>query len=167
MHAYYGDILSRIPGAPLWFDEHAVPRYDPFTPASVANIYAEEAVLMRIECQGCGTPFDVAMTHASPGSFSKAPTPRYAHLLLSDLIEHRVIHFGDPPNAQCCDVGPTMNSVPQKILEYWVKPTARGEGLGCIIEGRRANVILDVACFKLRRDPALEIDVTPDWARRG
>lgn len=35
------------------------------------------------------------------------------------MIETNEIHYGDPPNIQCCDSGPTMNSVPIEIIEYW------------------------------------------------
>lgn len=108
MNRHYADILSRIPDAPLWFDENAVPRYEPFSPQLV-NIYAREAVLMRIECQSCERSFDVAMSR------------RYmdiGHNLASDIKTHS-IHYGDPPNVECCCAGPTMNSVPRKVLQYW------------------------------------------------
>jgi hypothetical protein len=53
MHNYYKDIISKIPEEPQWFDEEAVPRYCPFTPDKLANIYADECALVLIQCQGC------------------------------------------------------------------------------------------------------------------
>lgn len=39
MFARYDDILNRITDPPLWWDEHAVPRFVPFEPKYMANIY--------------------------------------------------------------------------------------------------------------------------------
>jgi hypothetical protein len=50
-HQHYDDILSKIPEAPQWFDEHAVPRYCEFAPDRCADIHCAEAVLIRITCQ--------------------------------------------------------------------------------------------------------------------
>lgn len=53
------------------------------------------------------------------------------------------LHYGDPPNIHCCAAGPTMNSIPIRVLEYW----------------SRENPLLD-----WQRDPALEVEITPEWA---
>jgi hypothetical protein len=47
----YRDILERIPTQPLWWDEHAVPRYCEFSPEQIAYYYAREAVLLLITTQ--------------------------------------------------------------------------------------------------------------------
>ena len=44
--------------------------------------------------------------------------------MIGDLILTHELHYGDPPNDGCCDAGPTMNSVPHRVIEYWVKPHA-------------------------------------------
>lgn len=120
MHANYADIRERIAEPPKWFDERAVPRYCEFQPHQVADIYAREVVLAEIACQGCGAKFHVA--------FSRDPA-RY-HLLglepreLAADIRERTLHYGDPPNTVCCPAGPTMNSEPIRVLEYWRKDYA-------------------------------------------
>ena len=44
----YSDITERITKPPKWWDEHDVPRHAEFSPYRVANIYAEEVVLVEI-----------------------------------------------------------------------------------------------------------------------
>jgi hypothetical protein len=107
MHHYYGDILSRIAQPPKWWDEHAVPRYCQFKPNEVANIYACECVLLLIRCQSCNIPFKVAMSVDS-----------YVELL-SKQIAKGVLHYGDPPNNECCPTGLSMNSEPDRVLQFW------------------------------------------------
>lgn len=83
--------------------------------------------------------------------------------MLSDLIAACALEYGDPPNIECCAAGPSMSSVPRRVLEYWVKPVARGEGverhpkLGVM-------VVKELTATEFIRDPAYEIDITPDWA---
>ena len=108
----YADIRKRIDEDPLWYDEHGVPRYDPFRP-SMLGIYDDLAILMVIECQSCGTPFKVGLgkqraLERAFGSDASLPT------------EHGVgsWHYGDPPRG-CCAAGATMNSVPRRVLEAW------------------------------------------------
>lgn len=112
MKAYYGDIRSRIKDDVLWHDEYGVPRYEPFTPDACANIYAREAVLLGIECQGCGAEFMVAMTSDTMDAVRGERT-------LASRIEDHSIHYGDPPNTGCCGAGPTMNSIPRAVLQFW------------------------------------------------
>ena len=117
MNHHFEDIRSRIAEEPQWWDEHAVPRYCPFAPNEVADIYAVEVALVRIECQACGTAFKVAfswgryvMGRNEDGTvWCKTHPP----------IDPRTLHYGDPPNAGCCASGPTMNSEPQRVLEWW------------------------------------------------
>lgn len=130
----YRDILSRIAEPPVWFDEHAVPRFEPFTPRACADIYAEEVVLMAIECQACKREFLVCMSH---GMTERAE----GRASLAQQIKDRHIHYGDPPNVECCAPGPTMNSVPRRVVEFWRSPD-----------------------FEWEREPELEVDVLPEWA---
>lgn len=141
MHQAYDDIRSRIAEAPAWWDEVGVPRYGAFSPRALADIYAEEAALAEVTCQGCGRAFAVA--------FSLNPYERFAARdgrTLADLIRARELHYGDPPNVGCCPAGPTMNSEPRRVLEYWRRD---GERLG-----------LDWI-----RDPTLEVGIEPAWVR--
>jgi hypothetical protein len=111
MHNHYEDIIKRIDEAPIWFDEFGVPRYDLFSPRRLGNIYAMEAALAEVSCQGCGRLFRVALTEV----FARKG------LALSDEIRLRRVHYGDPPNIDCCAAGPTMNSVMREVLEYWYR----------------------------------------------
>jgi hypothetical protein len=109
MHQHYEDILDRIDEPPTWFDEQGVPRYGAFSPNRLSNIYAREAALAEITCQGCGRPFNVAMDSRYAGKGRG----------LCDEIRLGRLHYGDPPNVRCCAAGPTMNSVMRCVLEYW------------------------------------------------
>lgn len=109
MHQHYKDILDRIDEAPTWFDDYGVPRFGDFSPGHMGNIYASEAALAEVSCQACGRMFTVALTDAFT---SKG-------LGLSDEIRLRRVHYGDPPNVNCCGAGASMNSVMHGILEYW------------------------------------------------
>ena len=112
MNHHYQDITDKL-GAPKWWDENAVPRYCEFHPDARARVYANEVVFIEIHCQNCGTPFYVAM---SRGKLDILIGNRQS---LADEIVKRTIHFGDPPNSGCCPAGPTMNSIPIKVLQYW------------------------------------------------
>ena len=109
MHQYYKDILDRIDEAPTWFDDDGVPRFGDFSPGKLGTIYASEAALAEVSCQACGRMFKVALTEAFACK----------RLGLSDEIRLRRVHYGDPPNVNCCGAGPSMNSEMQRILEYW------------------------------------------------
>lgn len=104
MNNEYHDIRSRISEPPKWWDENAVPRFCEFAPRHAANIYAREASLVLIECQGCRTPFKVCVI-----GFGK----------LAQRIRDGSLHYGDPPNVECCIGGPTMNCIDVRVLEYW------------------------------------------------
>lgn len=131
MHHHYKDILDRADGAPLWWDEHAVPRFCEFGPDEVANIYADEVVLLRIHCQACGYAFRVAMSAEwsrrwlwARERLDHPDTDAQARLTqessLGSLIVSGRIHYGDPPN-YCCHAGATMNSVPILAAEVWTR----------------------------------------------
>lgn len=134
MHHHYADIRKRIPTPPLWWDENAVPRYDPFDPNEGADIYAQEIILLKIRCQSCGRPFEVAMSWSAMDEHVRR-VPSLEH-----RINERTIRYGDPPNVECCPAGPTMNSEPDRVLQFWRRKPAR------------------------QRVPALEIDVEASWA---
>jgi hypothetical protein len=108
----YEDILSRIAEEPIWFDEHAVPRFCDFAPDKLANIYARETALAEVTCQVCKRLFRVA--------FSKA---NWQSGTIADAIRSRTLHFGDPPNVCCCG-NMHMNSEPRRVVEYWRRDDA-------------------------------------------
>lgn len=133
MRAEYTDIRSRIPDAPRWFDEAGVPRYDPFTPNTLANAYAREAALVEILCQECRAGFVVSMSQPTQGGSN-----------LADEITRQVLNYGDPPNVGCCPTGYATTTVPVRVLEYWRRNTA----------GTEPDWV---------RDPALEMAVSDQW----
>lgn len=153
MHHDYEDIRSRIAEPPLWWDENAVPRYCAFEPNAIANIYADEAVLAEITCQRCGRPFRVAFSQDGMQRCTRKGNAR-----LADDIRLKELHYGDPPNARCCDAGPTMNSEPRRVLEYWSTHHAEYVVDGLVKDGRY---------FDWRRDPGLEVAIVPDWVEEA
>ena len=117
MNHHYADIRDRISEPPIWFDEAAVPRYCPFTPEETANIYAKECALVEIACQDCGTRFLVAFSYHPMDDMLKEE--RFRGGTLADSVREGRIHYGDPPNVLCCLAGPTMNSEPIRVVEFW------------------------------------------------
>jgi len=75
------------------------------------DIYADEVVLLRIACQGCGRLFDVEV-HSDP----------YLRKRLSDSPTE--IYYSDPPNVGCCPAGPTMSSISLHVIQFWKKEEA-------------------------------------------
>lgn len=136
MHHHYLDIITKL-GKPLWWDEYAVPRYCEFFPKEGADIYASEIVLLEIACQDCGQLFKVCMSWSDIDGMIRNIPP------LSQLITNDEIHYGDPPNYGCCLAGPTMNSIPKRVIEFWRKENGFGE---------------------MKRIPELEREIKPDWA---
>lgn len=147
MHAEYDDIKSRIPEAPTWYDENGVPRYGDFTPYNLADIYADECVLLEIGCQGCDLTFNVAMSSSTPSRLTDVighglDEKHFAFGELARRIRAGVLHYGDPPSHIETDhAGSTMNSEPRRVLEYWTRRVpgdwVREAELEIAIEDRR------------------------------
>jgi hypothetical protein len=110
MNRCYDDIIDKL-GDPIWFDENAVPRYCEFGPDRM-DIYANEAALILIKCQGCGKRFKV-------GCCSSTYDIALGSEAISSCINNSY-QYGDVPNTSCC-IGITMMSEPIKVLEYWHK----------------------------------------------
>lgn len=109
MNRSYEDLMSLTPARPSFFQKDGVPRWGTFQPGVSTDVYAVEAVVMEISCQSCDGRFHVLMERRSHGD----PTT------LAQRIADGSIHYGDPPNVDCCLGGPSMNSEPVRILEYW------------------------------------------------
>jgi len=139
MNHHYADVREKL-GEPQWWDEHAVPRYCEFSPDVTADIYCREVCLLGIECQACEKRFKVCISAGDFGFGVKGFEDRRGSLAKS--IEDGSIHYGDPPNSGCCPSGPTMNSVPRRVLQFW----RRG--------GR----------FEWVRVPGLERSIECEWA---
>lgn len=135
MKQHYKDILSRISEEPTWFDEVGTPRYGTFTPNQSPDIYAEEVALVLISCQGCGREFHVCFTWSMFDAVQEQQS-------LKAQIEADTIHYGDPPNVECCAAGPTMNSIPQRVVEFWRTDTKQWGWV---------------------RVPELEVEIGKDW----
>lgn len=139
MNRDYHDVRSRIPEEPQWFDECTVPRYCRFSPSEIADIHADECMLMEIHCQRCERPFVVAVSSKKFDRFDMA-TKSYRPSL-ADRVRARALSYGDPPNVACCPAGPTMCAVEVRVVEFWQKER-----------------------FDWVRVPDLEVEVTPEWA---
>lgn len=130
MHNAYQDIRSRISESPTWWDENAVPRYDPFATDQIADIYADECALVLIECQNCGAKFRVAFSASQyrawvDNGMGGAASFEAAKDTIANGVRDGSLHYGDPPNADCCAAGPTMNCEDLRVLEYWRRNDAR------------------------------------------
>ena len=114
MFADYSDIRSLIKQRPKWFDEQRVPRYSDFHPKMAANIYTKQAALVLISCQSCGETFSVCITGITNDESQRLGKS------LADELQDGTLDYGDPPNIGCCSPGLSMNSIPRRILQYWV-----------------------------------------------
>lgn len=143
MKGSYDDIVSRIADPILWYDEHGVPRYAPFTPDLKSDIYADEAALVEVVCQECRRAFFVCCSRAEDDN--RRPVPVAERIRAND---DRL--YGDPPchttDIECqtgmesCRAGHTMNSIAVRVVEYWSR----------------------AATMQWGRDPALEIAFAHD-----
>jgi hypothetical protein len=130
----YSDITSRL-GPPLWYDQNACPRYEPFDPKYV-TVYGGEVVLLRIACQACHKHSLVAV-HAADLSDLITLKEQFGgveHLELITIEELKQLcrltpdklSFGDAPNdvyaheiPHCS--GTTMGSVTVGVEQWWVR----------------------------------------------
>lgn len=141
MRAGYSDIVAladKLDLRPLWWDEHGVPRYTAHHPDLSPDIYADEAVLLRIACQRCGEQQLVQMTwgimsttraqiHAEWAALSRGkprPDVGAGAFNLAKFIRTGAIHYGDPPHhadggGEFCHAGCTMNCEDLAVVEYW------------------------------------------------
>jgi len=125
MHCEYYDIRSRIAEEPTWWDEHAVPRYGPFSPYSIADMGADECVLLLIQCASCTREFQVAMSISGADVLCDSVLPNERFELREQRYQKRpwlnpiTLSYGDPPNIQCCAKGPRQCAVSQRVLEFW------------------------------------------------
>jgi hypothetical protein len=167
MHARYDDIISRISSPPIWFDEHAVPRYCAFEPGRSSSIHIGEIALTEIACQRCQRRFRVAISavnfrdqmilqairsNTTPGNFHDRT--------IAEAIRSKTLQYGDPPrhDSDGCDVGASMQSDARRLLEYWRRHDPR-----YVEFGRVTNIH---AWTKWVRDPSLEIDIEPECELR-
>ena len=137
MHPLYEDILELAGGKePLWWDDNGVPRFWEFHPKLVPSIYADEALLMIIECQACGRKFPVCAwwdigrymyRHAKENTDKTGKEIRILidQSRLSYQIKNgHIPYYGDAPwhtidGRQCA--GTTMTTDTLTIKEFWAK----------------------------------------------
>ena len=75
-----------------------------------------------------------------------------SHRRLRALIEERAIAYGHPPNVRCCADGPAQDVIVRRVLGYFERTLDKSLPEGeCLT--RHGWV----------RDPALQIDIDPDW----
>lgn len=120
MKPAYTDITKRL-GKAHWYDEHGVPRYEPFEYGYTSNIYNDVVVLLEIACQACGERFKVEMGYSSMDLIMNRYTKGYGlvDVPLPTVNGPWAFHYGDPPIHAC--IGDTMNSVPVRVIEFWKK----------------------------------------------
>jgi hypothetical protein len=134
MYQPYEDILELAGDRePLWWDSNGVPRYKPFHPSLVPNIYATEAVLVEIQCQSCRRLFDVAFEwqitdHLFCREFAELKGKKLEKALdgtklTSQIKRGELPFYGDTPwhtvnGGQCA--GTTMTSDTIRVKQIWV-----------------------------------------------
>lgn len=109
MHVSYEDILSRIPENPIWW-AGAVPRYCPFEP-HLLSVYADEAALIRIECQ----PGDVFLNIGIHG-----PSIYYPLGIRHEFWARGIIDVGDPPVTGDSRIILSHGVIEKELLELWI-----------------------------------------------
>lgn len=112
MTRLYEDLTSRL-GEPLWYDDQAVPRYDPFTPDQ-CGIYDDWVMLQVVSCQSCDREFECATS-------SSRLALRVKTWDVADAMRN-LYGWGDAPwhtidGSQCA--GTTMTSDVGSVLELW------------------------------------------------
>jgi hypothetical protein len=108
---------------PFWWDQNGVPRYFDHHPKLCPDIYADEVILLEVECQACQRKFPVQMSWGMRDKLaavrrnaaSDGPLPTIAKLVMEYPEQ---IHYGDPPIHGTCS-GNTMNVNDLRILEFW------------------------------------------------
>lgn len=113
----YADITSRL-GAPKWWDDHGVPRYEPFHPGML-GVYDDVAALLDIACQSCPRRFHVAMSTSLAWLCVRSKDRKISDGVPLPTLEPGFYHYGDPPPHGC--VGDTMNCEDLRVLEFWTK----------------------------------------------
>lgn len=112
MLLHYQDILALTDKPPLWWDDHGVPRWCEFTP-NETGIYCDEAVLFLIRCQFCHREFQVGVGVTSMEQVMRERAS------LASAIKDGSLHYGDPPNVDCCPGGSSSNCEDLRVLQYW------------------------------------------------
>ena len=135
----YLDIISKL-GRPEWWDGQGAPRYVEFHP-DLCGVYDRYIAFMEIGCQSCDATFLVASEINIMEATSNFELPLIPVILEGEEkkiaeVENKLdkeggespwfqvgsFHYGDPPptfHKEYCMSGPTMNSVPIRIIEFW------------------------------------------------
>jgi hypothetical protein len=184
MNHDYQDILDLIVEPPRWWDEHAVPRWCEFHPEATANIYADEALLMLIECQDCGHEFHVCMSVSRSDVMMRAFDRRSYEAW--ELLQ-RAAKRASKADGVLIDLDAVEKIVNDDIASYTLADAVRDGEIhygdppnacpaDCAAGATMNSVPKRVVEFWSRdsvegqkfrewtRHPELEIEVTPEWA---
>ncbi|ABU96965.1 hypothetical protein P74p15 [Thermus phage P74-26] len=120
---------------PLWWDWRGVPRWEPWHPGNGLDELG--ATEHALVVIHCQWCGKVYIVDAwnDPSVYPN----------LAEAFKTASWHYGDPPFGDCCSVGYSMNAVPRKVLRYFRLP--------------------HFTAMLWKRDPSLEIDIVPEWAR--
>jgi hypothetical protein len=152
MFHYYEDIISRIAEPPRWYDDQGVPRYCDFAPYEIANIYADECVLLEIMCSGCDRIIIAALDDRGANEAISVPHRDNPRRKIADLIRSHELFFGDPPNVDCCRGGPSTTAKTLRVIEYWARYQDTYTEPGSSVRFVRGS-------FDWQRDQSLEIEL--------
>lgn len=111
MHAHFQDILALTDKEPAWWDG-GVPRYCPYSPEAISDVYARETALAEVLDQESGRRFKVAVHSRDAGALRKA-------------IDGGRLPIGDPPN-DGSSAGASMTALQARVVQYWSRAIAAG-----------------------------------------
>lgn len=112
MRISYQDILSATSADPHWWDAEGVPRFQPFSP-EMLGYYDNLAVLVAIECVGCGSVFHVCASFQRFAILLGGTVPRDVEWLAKNFV------YGEPPRHGCRGDDRFANEL--TVLEAWEK----------------------------------------------
>lgn len=121
MFPEYPDIQALTDKEPIWYDDHGVPRYAPFSPRLLSTVYAHQCALMEVQCQSCNRTFLVGIDLEH-----RRGQPSTAQIITEEALPH----YGDAPfhgaggHPQCG--GTTMCAITTKVLQLWGRNAQTG-----------------------------------------
>lgn len=112
MKTSYQDVLDATSTDPYWWDADGVPRFQPFSP-DMLGFYDNLAVLVAVECVGCGVVFHVGASFQKFALFLGGTVHRDVESLAKNFV------YGEPPRHGCRGDDQFANEL--AVLEAWEK----------------------------------------------
>jgi hypothetical protein len=108
----YRDILAVTTARPYWWDADGVPRFLPFAP-HMMGVTDNLAVLVAVECVGCGVVFHVGASFQRFALFLGGTVHQDVESLAKNFV------YGEPPQHGCRGDDQFVHEI--AVLEAWEK----------------------------------------------